>query len=114
MDQQKFYQLDPWLEPHYGTIAYRHQQYTQQLADITRNYGSLQSFASAHRYFGLHAYYNGWVFREYAPHANEMFLVGTFNNWQPGEDCVITSYSIHYTKLYEGGDLFFVETLYKL
>lgn len=86
MDQQKFYQLDPWLEPHYGTIAYRHQQYTQQLADITRNYGSLQSFASAHRYFGLHAYYNGWVFREYAPHANEMFLVGTFNNWQPGED----------------------------
>ncbi|HBG56909.1 MAG TPA: 1,4-alpha-glucan-branching enzyme, partial [Porphyromonadaceae bacterium] len=33
-------------------------------------------------YFGLHKTDEGWVFREWAPRATGIFLVGTFNQWQ--------------------------------
>ena len=43
-------------------------------------------WASAHEYFGLHRTKRGWTFREWAPNATEMWLVGDFSGWklQPG------------------------------
>jgi 1,4-alpha-glucan branching enzyme len=49
-------------------------------AELTGN-ASLQSFASGHLWFGLHRLDHGWVMREWAPNAKEIFLIGTFNNW---------------------------------
>ncbi len=43
---------------------------------------SLADFASAHEFYGLHAHDGGWVFRDYAPHANAIWLVGDFNDWK--------------------------------
>jgi len=47
--------------------------------------GTLQSFASGHLWFGLHRQENGWVMREWAPNATEIFLTGSFNGWQIDE-----------------------------
>ena len=42
-------------------------------------------FRSGYLYFGLQKAEDGWVFREWAPNATEIFLVGSFNNWQRQE-----------------------------
>lgn len=41
----------------------------------------LLNFASAHEYFGFHKITGGYVYREYAPNAKQLFLCGDFNNW---------------------------------
>ena len=43
---------------------------------------TLSDFASGYLYFGLHRTDNGWVFREWAPNATQIFLIGTFNDWK--------------------------------
>lgn len=43
---------------------------------------NLDEFASAHEFYGLHRIGKGWVFREYAPNATGIWLVGDFSNWQ--------------------------------
>ena len=47
---------------------------------------SLQEFASGHDYFGLFKDENGWIFRDWAPNATKIFLVGNFNGWQDHAD----------------------------
>ncbi len=74
---------DPWLEPHAKAIEGRHAYYEKRLADLTQGGKiSLSDFATGHLYFGLHKTDEGWVFREWAPRATGIFLVGTFNQWQ--------------------------------
>ena len=79
---------DPWLNPHAKAIEGRHAYYKKKLAQLTRG-GSitLSDFATGYLHFGLHKTNDGWVFREWAPHATEIFLVGTFNQWQHQESC---------------------------
>ena len=44
--------------------------------------GRLCDWASAHEYFGLHRTATGWVFREWAPNAKAIWLVGDFSDWK--------------------------------
>ena len=51
--------------------------------ELTAGSKSLDDFANAHNYFGLHRQADGgWVFREYAPHATGITLIGDFSGWQ--------------------------------
>ena len=73
---------DPWLEPYEGAIVGRHEHALYKLNELTNNgKQSLSDFASGYLYFGLHRTNKGWVFREWAPNATEMYLVGDFNSW---------------------------------
>lgn len=72
---------DPWLEPYKGVIERRLNNAISREKELAGE-GSLQSFASGHLYFGLHRSSNVWIMREWAPHAKEIFLLGTFNNWE--------------------------------
>ncbi len=38
-------------------------------------------FANGHHYFGFHRTETGWVFREWLPGADKVWLVGDFNGW---------------------------------
>lgn len=74
---------DPWLKPFGEAIEARHNQFLNKENELTQNGQiSLSDFANGHLYFGLQKTTNGWVLREWAPHATEIFLIGTFNNWQ--------------------------------
>ncbi len=74
---------DPWLEPFADAINGRHQDVINVEKRLTSQSGSLAEFANAHRYFGLHRQADGsWVFREWAPNATSITLVGDFSNWQ--------------------------------
>ena len=50
---------------------------------LTQGKTSLADFASGHEYFGLHFRNKEWVFREWAPNATEIYLIGDMNGWQP-------------------------------
>ena len=73
---------DPWLEPYEAAIVGRHEHALYKLNELTNNgKQSLSDFASGYLYFGLHHTDKGWVFREWAPNATEIYLVGDFNSW---------------------------------
>ena len=77
---------DPWLEPFEGAICGRHDHALYKLNELT-NGGkqTLSDFASGYLYFGLHKTSKGWVLREWAPNATDIYLVGDFNGWQEDE-----------------------------
>ena len=74
---------DPWLEPYSDAIEGRHNDAVKKERELTQACGSLPEFANAHNYFGLHrADDGGWVFREWAPNATGITLVGDFSRWK--------------------------------
>ena len=74
---------DPWLEPFHRKIEDRNNQFLKKEKELTRNGEiTLSDFATGYLYFGLHKTVDGWIFREWAPNATEIFLIGTFNDWQ--------------------------------
>jgi len=78
---------DPWLEPFAKAIEGRHQDVIRKLTELTASTdGSLSDFANAYKYFGLHRTDCGWVFREYAPNATGICLIGDFNGWHPASE----------------------------
>ena len=77
---------DKYLEPFEEAIQGRHDHALWKINELTRNGEvSLLDFANGYQYFGLHQLKDGWVFREWAPHATDIFLVGDFNNWTESE-----------------------------
>ena len=68
---------DGWLEPYRQEIAARRLRFDGALERI----GDLRSFASAHREFGIHRVEGGWRYREWAPRAKSLALIGDFNGW---------------------------------
>ena len=75
---------DSWLEPYEAAICGRHDHAEWMINKLT-NGGkqSLSDFASGYLYFGLHRDDKGrWVFREWAPNATEIYLIGDFNGWK--------------------------------
>ncbi len=85
--QLKILRDDPWLEPFADAITGRHEYALRKISELTQNGKStLGDFATGHLYFGLHRTARGWVFREWAPNATDIYLVGDFNNWQESEE----------------------------
>ncbi|MBQ6966253.1 MAG: alpha amylase C-terminal domain-containing protein [Bacteroidaceae bacterium] len=84
-------QNDPWLEPFEGAIRGRHDHAVWKLNELT-NGGkqTLSDFASGYLYFGLHKTSRGWVLREWAPNATDIYLVGDFNGWQEQDEYKMT------------------------
>lgn len=78
----KIIKNDPWLEPYADAINGRHAHVLYKIEELTGGNRSLSEFAMGHHYFGLHCTGKKWIFREWAPNATKIFLVGDFNGWQ--------------------------------
>ena len=76
------YEGDPWLEPWKNIIDGRHRNITFRLNSLADASGHLSGRMNNHLHYGLHHTGNGWVFREYAPNASKIYLLGDFNNWK--------------------------------
>lgn len=74
---------DPFLKPYIDIIEQRAAAADRVAESLAKGPGSLSEFACAHEYYGLHFRDDEWIFREYAPGAVEIFLVGEFSDWQP-------------------------------
>ena len=82
MDTPALIIKDPWLSPFSGVIKRRMDQVYEKKQQLTSRFGSLSKFALGHLYFGCHKTKNCWIFREWAPNATKIFLIGTFNDWK--------------------------------
>ncbi len=72
---------DPYLKPFEKDIALRMENFENKKAELLKDKKSLVEFAKGHKFFGFHRTKNGWVYREWAPAADAMFLTGDFNGW---------------------------------
>ncbi len=77
---------DPYLVPFADAIYGRYEYFNKMEKKLTGDNQSLSDFATGYLYFGLHRQTDGWVFREWAPNATAIFLIGDFNNWQRHPD----------------------------
>lgn len=74
-------ELNPQLQNFAGDIDLRMRLYRDTKARILGQGQTLNDFANAHNYYGIHHLENGWVYREWAPSAYQLYLEGDFNNW---------------------------------
>ena len=81
----KIIENDPWLSPYQAAIEGRHDHALWRESELTGGKMSLKDFASGYLYYGLQRTDSGWVFREWAPNATEIFLIGDFSGWEEQE-----------------------------
>lgn len=80
--------IDPWLEPHKAVIQAR-ERYMKKKTEEVLGDTSLASFALGFQHFGLHKTDDGWIFREWAPNATKIVLVGDFTDWQELDEFIL-------------------------
>lgn len=76
-------QDEPWLADFETQIEERQDRFEKALHEIENYSGSITEFAGMHEYYGIHfeSWRNGWVYREWAPAANQLYFIGDFNGW---------------------------------
>ncbi len=78
----KIIEIDPLLKQYEKDITLRMDNYRRVKKSLLIGEDNLKEFAGGYNYFGIHRTEKGWVYREWAPAADEMYLTGDFNNWQ--------------------------------
>ena len=78
----KLLKNDPQLLPFRADIALRMENYKRTKAALLAPGQTLADFANGHLYFGFHRTQTGWVYREWAPAAQQLYLTGDFCNWE--------------------------------
>ena len=78
----KIFEYDPTLLPFEEDIELRMAKYSDKRRELVGDDGSLLDFADGHTYLGFHRTEGGWVYREWAPGADEMYLTGDMVDWR--------------------------------
>jgi 1,4-alpha-glucan branching enzyme len=73
---------DPYLAPYLPVLRRRAERTEARGRQLAQAPGSLAEFACAHEFYGLHRRGDRRVFREWAPNATAVWLVGDFSEWQ--------------------------------
>jgi 1,4-alpha-glucan branching enzyme len=77
------FSADAWLKPWRPVFEERRVRAERIAQDCGK---LLADYAQGHQYFGLHRDDDGaWVYRDWAPHAVSLHLVGDFSAWQEQE-----------------------------
>ncbi len=79
--QYKILSIDPWLKPFYNDIELRMRRFNDVRRQILGDKVDLPSFANGYMYYGFSRTESGWVYREWLPGADEVHLIGDFNDW---------------------------------
>lgn len=80
MADWKIFEIDPWIKDYKKDIDLRMSEYKKQKKRLVGN-SSLKDYANGHKYYGMHKVKGGWIYREWAPAAKGLYLIGDFNNW---------------------------------
>lgn len=73
---------DPWLEPYRPQLEKQQAYLRSAERRILGTDGAAGDFALGHLYFGLHQTSKGWVLREWAPNATDMYFLCKDNDWR--------------------------------
>ncbi|KAL7928701.1 hypothetical protein V8C35DRAFT_325739 [Trichoderma chlorosporum] len=75
-------QLDPWLAPFGGVLQRRYYKAQEWIKAINENEGGFDKFSKGTDIFGFNVdEKNNIIYREWAPNAEQAYLVGDFNGW---------------------------------
>ena len=92
----KLIENDPWLEPYEAAIQGRYDYYVRRKNELTDNGAKkLKDVAKGYEYYGLHKTKKGWTFREWAPNATQIYLIGDFTEWQEKKEYKLTRLNGH-------------------
>ena len=86
----KLVEEDKLLKPFAGIIEKRHQQVLAMEREFTYRTTRFSDSCNSYLYYGLHRTNEGWVFREWAPNATAIYLLGEFNDWRKHPDYALT------------------------
>ena len=81
-----FADRDVLLEPFRNIIRKRYENFVLREIGFTEGKRKLADTFNSYLYYGLHRTEGGWVFREWAPHATALYLIGDFTDWQKKEE----------------------------
>jgi 1,4-alpha-glucan branching enzyme len=81
MNTNSFYLSDPWLNPFTNIIERRIEKCLLKEKKLVGD-GTLSDFSMGHHYYGLHRSNDSWVFREWAPNATSILIIGEFTDWK--------------------------------
>jgi len=81
LNMNKMIKIDPYLAPYEEDIKLHTDNYKSKKRELVGARGRLSAFANGYKYFGFHRTKSGWVYREWAPAAEAMYLTGDFNQW---------------------------------
>ncbi len=73
--------IDPYLTPYKDDLLLRMKLFEEKKQELLGQDKTLSEFADGYKYFGFHQQKDGWVYREWAPAADKMYLTGDFNGW---------------------------------
>jgi len=75
-------QLDPWLEPFKDSLKSRYAKAQRWIKTLDETEGGLEKFSRGYEKYGFTFGADGSItYREWAPNAEQAFLIGDFNNW---------------------------------
>ena len=74
-------EIDPWLAPYGNDIELRMDRFKEKRRQLVGDSASLKDFANGYLFFGFNRTKIGKVFREWMPGADEVRLMGDFNEW---------------------------------
>ena len=105
---------DPWLAPYQQAIEGRYKYAQEREKLLTQESKSLSDFATGYMFYGLHKIPNGWIFREWAPNATRIYLIGSFSHWQDDEKFRLQSIGNGNWELFISDEDLKHEDIYKL
>ncbi len=73
--------IDPWLEPYEKDLRLRMDRYDHLRRTLLAGQEGFRAFANGHLYYGFQRSEEGWTYREWAPDAETLHLIGDFNGW---------------------------------
>ena len=79
----RIFEYNPQLQEFSDDIELRMSLYRNTKARILSDGQTLNDFANGHQYYGFHHVDGGWYYREWAPAAEQLYLEGEFNGWNP-------------------------------
>ncbi|MDR1761916.1 MAG: alpha amylase C-terminal domain-containing protein, partial [Bacteroidales bacterium] len=82
MEKPLLIKNDPWLQSFENEIISRLEYTKAREKELCSATKSLVDFANGHLFFGCHKTKTQWIFREWAPNASNICLVGDFSNWE--------------------------------
>ena len=77
----KIFDYDPSLQAFEQDFDRRAKRYKEKHKELVPKGGKLKDFANGGLYFGFHKLPDGWIYREWAPAADALYLTGDFCNW---------------------------------
>ncbi|MEG0379860.1 MAG: hypothetical protein RR614_15385, partial [Eubacterium sp.] len=78
--------------PYKKEITARYEQLVIKRDELAGYGGRLTDAVNNHLYYGVHKIGKEWAFREWAPNARAIYVIGDFNGWQKLPD-----YQMHNT-----------------